>query len=129
MGAERPTHALDPAAAALRLLSAIEELTARQSIWLRAGNCREAVAVQRRAAPLFARLAELGAAAGTEVLRPRLDRLLAHRREQQTWLVAHRAHLESERRRLAAMQGRARQLRTYALGSARRARQRLDAAV
>jgi hypothetical protein len=130
MPAQR-SRARVPSAAqtAARLLSALGELTAQQSIWLRVGNCTRALAAQRRAAPLVAGLSALEGDPALDAIRPRLGELLARRRENQALLAERRKGFEEERRRLTAARERLRQLRFYAGQTAPAPFKRLNAAV
>ena len=90
-------------ATAERLLGAIDELVARESIWLGAGNYAQAAAVSRRVAPLIARLYQLSVAEGgiRPALAPRVSALLSQRRENHASLASGRAFVAAESRRIA----------------------------
>ena len=112
-----------------RLLDALEEFVERESLLLCAHNFVRMVAVQKRAAPLIARLGQLGSEPGVSALQGRVSALLARRRENISRLFEHRAFLVSERERLAAKRRQLRALSSYRpLAVANRAK-RLNAAV
>lgn len=116
---QRPTEAA-------RLLAVLETFTSQQTLWIRAGNCAQALAVRRRAAPVVARLRELGPSA-LSGLRDRLGELAKRQRENLTALAARRSHLLAERERLRGARERVRAMGVYASSSGQKVRSRLNA--
>lgn len=90
-------------ATARRLVAALEEFTEQQAFLISVGNASHAHELQRRAAPLIARLCELGAQEPglVRALGARWDSLMEARRKLQIRLSSRRDRLESERHRLA----------------------------
>jgi len=70
-----------PVATFGRLLGALEDLVAQEAALLAGEDYAGMRKAQDRAEPLVAELARLGAAVATPAIRPRLDALLARRRQ------------------------------------------------
>ena len=117
---------------ASRLLQALEDLVSQETVLLRAGFYREAIAVQVRAMPRVARLRDIGGemtAAATAVIGPRISALLERRRESAAYLISQRTSLVAERQRVREARQRLQIIAPYGQASARPARKRLNAAV
>jgi hypothetical protein len=112
-----------------RLLGALEDFVQQESILLRAGHYAQMALVQRRAAPLFARLGELGAEPGVAVLRARVAALLERRRENLSGLAQRRAFLCAARERLAARRQRLQAVAPYRSSAGAARIKQLNAAV
>jgi hypothetical protein len=128
-----PRAAESPEAAAVRIVEAIDELLAREALFLRVGDCVRASATSKRVTPLISRLSDLAANHPTAVdrVRGRVGSLLALRRANYSLLGDLRERLLAERSRIAE----ARRL-LFGMGSAyasrataRRTLSRLNASV
>jgi septal ring factor EnvC (AmiA/AmiB activator) len=114
---------------ALRVMAALEEFTEQQSFSIRVGNCVHAVELQRRAAPLVAKLCELAHdRAVSHLIAPRVDGVLAARARMQAELTSRRRQLTMERKRIAEARRRLQAL-APAYGAWFSPAKRLDAAV
>ncbi len=89
-----------PVQAAVRLLSALEDMAAQESANLRNLDLVEAVQVLERAAPLVQRLAELADDPTVAPLRDRVQALVLQRQQSAALIDAHLARLQSELRRV-----------------------------
>ena len=114
-------------ATAARLLGALEILVGRQAASFGGARWAEALAAERRAAPLIAHLARLGPQTIAAV-RPRLGALLARRGEFRVKIAERRARLEGDRRRLEEARGRLQQVARYARTAPRKETSRLNLA-
>ena len=85
---------------ATRLLTALEELTAQESILLRTLDFVDAVAIQERAAPLVDQLAALAVYPEVAELRPRVNGMIERRQQSRHFLDAQLGRLQSELRRI-----------------------------
>jgi hypothetical protein len=117
-----------------RLLGALEDLVAQETALLAAGYYRDAIAIQRRAAPVVARLCELGSMPGaaTVAIRRRVSALLSRRGQSLATLLGRRLTLNAERQRLREARLRLRQVSGYSRytrGPGRKSSTRLNAAV
>jgi hypothetical protein len=114
---------------ARRLLAAFEHFVEQEGILLRAGHYAQMAQVQRRAAPVIARLTELGREPGVSILGPLVAAVLARRRENLSTLMQRRAALDAARAELAARRQRLQALAPYRRPSAFSRSRRLNAAV
>lgn len=117
-----------------RLLGALEELVTQETVLLAAGCYRDAIAIQRRAAPVVTRLCELGSLPGaaTAAVRRRVAAVLSRRGQSVATLLSRRLSLNAERQRLSEARLRLRQVSGYSRhtrGLGRKSAIRLNAAV
>ena len=118
----------------VRLLGALEDLVGQEAALLAAGCYQDAIAIQRRAAPVVARLCELGSRPGgaTGAIRQRVAAVLSRRGQSLAALLSRRLSLTAERQRLREARLRLRQVSgygRYARNPGRKAVNRLNAAV
>ena len=99
-----------PLQTATRLLAALEELAAQETILIRTMEFIEAAAVQERAAPLVERLCALAADPATAPLQPRVAALLERRGQNHHFLDAQLARLQEELGRVTEARGRLRRV-------------------
>jgi len=110
-----------------RLLAALDDFAAQETILFRTLEFTAAVALQERAAPLVQKLGELAEAPGVAGLRPRVAALLARREQSYHFLNAQMERLHLEARRIEEARARlARMAPVY--GSGRVAVPRLNVA-
>lgn len=86
----------------LRLLGALEELARAENASLLAGDAEGLAALQERAGPLVAFLAEHGAAIGDESARRRVAAWLEHRRQTESFFAGHIARMQERMREIDA---------------------------
>jgi hypothetical protein len=89
-----------PLQTAVRLLGALEDLTAQESVLLRTLDFADAVAIQERAAPLVDQLAVLAVHPEVALLRAKVTGLVERRLQSRHFLDVHLVHLQSELRRI-----------------------------
>ncbi len=99
-----------PLQAATRLLSALEELAAQETLLIRTMDFVEAVAVQERSAPLVEKLCALAATPEVRTLRPRVDALLDRSGQNHHFLDTQLARLQGELARVNEARGRLRRV-------------------
>jgi flagellar biosynthesis/type III secretory pathway chaperone len=114
---------------ARRLLVSLENFVEQECILLRSGHYTQMALVQRRAAPVIARLSQLGREPGVAILTARVSALLARRRENLSGLMARRSFLVLARERVAARRQRLQVLAPYRSAEASGRTKRLNAAV
>ncbi len=86
----------------LRLLGALEDLAQAENASLLAGDAEGLAALQDRAAPLVAYLAEHGAAVTSEATRRRVAAWLEHRRQTESFFAGHIARMQERMREIDA---------------------------
>ena len=89
-----------PLQTAKRLLTALEDLTAQESILLRTLDYVDAVAIQERAAPLVDQLAALAVHPEVSALNAKVKALVDRRQQSRFFLDAQLGRLQSELRRI-----------------------------
>ena len=89
-----------PLQTATRLLTALEDLTAQESVLLRTLDFVDAVAIQERAAPLVDQLAALAIHPEVAELRAKVKGLVDRRQQSRFFLDAQLGRLQSELRRI-----------------------------
>lgn len=89
-----------PFQTAMRLLAALEDLTARESVLLRTLDFVDAVAVQERAAPLVDQLSALAIHPDVAGLRDKVSRIVERRIQSRQFLDAELGRLQAELRRI-----------------------------
>lgn len=89
-----------PLQTATRLLVALEDLTAQESVLLRTLDFVDAVAIQERAAPLVDQLAVLATNPEVTTLRAKVKALVERRLQSRHFLDAQLGRLQSELRRI-----------------------------
>jgi hypothetical protein len=89
-----------PLQTATRLLTALEDLTAQESVLLRTLDFVDAVALQERAAPLVDQLAVLAGNPEVARLRGQVAAIVDKRQQSRHFLDAQLARLQSELRRI-----------------------------
>lgn len=99
-----------PLPTAIRLLTALEELTGRATLHIRTMEFVEAAAVQEQAAPFVERLCGLAADPAVAGLRPRVIALLERCGQNHHFLDTQLARLEEELGRVTAARGRLRKV-------------------
>jgi len=95
-----------PVQKASRLITALEELTAQETVLLRSLDLVEAVQICERAAPLVERLCVLAADPAVGALRDRITAVVDRRRQHATMLDTHLSRLQTELRRIDDARGR-----------------------
>jgi hypothetical protein len=118
-----------PVDTARRLLDALETFFMQERVLLRAGHYAQMAAVQRRAAPVIARLCELAAEPGVASLRARVAELVARRRENLSGLAERHSAARSARERLCSRRQRLQCLTPYRRPEGSFRLKRLNAAV
>lgn len=91
---------------ASRLITALEELTAQETVLLRSLDLVEAVQICERAAPLVERLCALAADPAVGGLRDRITAVVDRRRQHAAMLDTHLSRLQTELRRIDDARGR-----------------------
>ncbi|MFZ5494882.1 MAG: hypothetical protein ACOZE5_06035 [Verrucomicrobiota bacterium] len=99
-----------PLQKARRLLTALEELSARETILIRTMEFVEAVALQERAAPLVEALCALAGDPEAAALRPRVASLLGRCGQNYHFLDTQLARLHGELQRVTEARGRLRRV-------------------
>jgi len=89
-----------PLQTAQRLLAALEDLVARESVLLRTTNYLEAVTIQERAGPLVQELARLADQPGVDSLKERVAALMAIRMESWHYIDANLDRMQQELARI-----------------------------
>lgn len=89
-----------PLQTAARLLTALEDLTAQESVLLRTLDFVDAVAIQERAAPLVDQLSALAIHPEVASLRPKVEGLVERRLKSRHFLDAQLGQLQAELRRI-----------------------------
>lgn len=89
-----------PFQTATRLLAALEDLTAQESVLLRTLDFVDAVALQERAAPLVDQLSALAIHPDVAKLKPKVTSLVDRRQQSRHFLDAQLGRLQSELRRI-----------------------------
>lgn len=99
-----------PFQTATRLLTALEELTAQETLLIRTMDFVEAVTVRERAAPLVEKLCSLAAVPEVAALRPRVNGLLDRCGQNHHFLDTQLARLQGELTRVNEARGRLRRV-------------------
>jgi hypothetical protein len=99
-----------PLQTATRLLTALEDLVAQETLLIRTMEFVGAVELQERAAPLVQRLCGLAEHAGVQELRPRVAGLLERHGQNHHFLDAQLARLQQELERVSGARGRLRRV-------------------
>jgi hypothetical protein len=89
-----------PLQTAARLLTALEDLTAQESVLLRTLDFVDAVSVQERAAPLVDQLTALAIHPEVVTLRSKVTAIVERRQQSRHFLDAQLGRLQSELRRI-----------------------------
>lgn len=97
-----------PFATAHRLLAALEELVAEETILLRAGDFAEAAQIRARTSAIVEKLCALANAPQVDTLRPRLVTLLQHSQENADLLERELGNARLELEKCGHAQGRLR---------------------
>jgi hypothetical protein len=99
-----------PLQAALRLLSALEELVGQETLLIRTMDFVEAVDLQERAGPLVEKLCALAAVPEVAALRPRVAGLMERRGQNHHFLDTQLARIQGELARVNEARGRLRRV-------------------
>jgi hypothetical protein len=117
-----------PLQTATRLLAALEDLTAQESILLRTLDFVDAVAVQERAAPLVDQLSALAIHPEVSSLRPKVLGLVERRQQSRHFLDAQLGRLQSELRRIDEARSRLARVAPVYVGAPRTVNSKLNTA-
>jgi hypothetical protein len=117
-----------PLQTATRLLTALEELAAQESILLRTLDFVDAVAVQERAAPLVDQLSALAVHPEVASLRAKVLSLVERRQQSRHFLDAQLGRLQSELRRIDEARTRLTRVAPAYVGTARLVNSKLNTA-